>query len=297
MNTRHAADAIDPPFTIFEPESHTAPVMFNVPHAGRAYPLAFLQGSRLGPLALRRSEDAYVDRLFAAVGTLGAPLMVAHFPRAYLDLNREPNELDPRLFIGRLPPDANMRSVRVAGGLGTIPRIVGDGQDIYFGRIPVEEGLRRIEALYKPYHRALDERLCRTHARFGTALLVDCHSMPTPGGRARTAPAADIVLGDRFGMSCAPAAVDFVERTLRARGYAVARNRPYAGGYITEHYGVPADGYHALQIEIARALYMDERTLEPTDDFVRVAQDLTATAALLMRAAASLLTPMRDAAE
>ncbi|MGV6872932.1 N-formylglutamate amidohydrolase [Pseudochelatococcus sp. B33] len=297
---RHAAQDFSPPFTIFEPVSHGAPVVFNVPHAGRVYPQAFLDESRLDPVALRRSEDAWVDRLFAGVVRLGAPLMVAHFPRAYLDLNREPGEFDPRLFTGRLPAEANTRSARVAGGLGTIPRVVGDGQDIYPGRIPFEEGLTRVEALYKPYHLALRDRLARTHASFGAVLLIDCHSMPTPAtaaGGTRTASAPDIVLGDRFGMSCAPAAVGFVERALQMRGYSVVRNRPYAGGYITEHYGTPASGCHALQIEICRSLYMDEKTLEPTADFARVAGDLAAVADLLMRASSALLTPLHDAAE
>lgn len=298
---RHAAQDFSPPFTTFEPVSHSAPVVFNVPHAGRVYPQAFLDESRLDPVALRRSEDAWVDRLFAGVVRLGAPLMVAHFPRAYLDLNREPGEFDPRLFAGRLPPDANTRSARVAGGLGTIPRVVGDGQDIYPGRIPLEEGLMRVETLYRPYHQALRARLARAQARFGTVLLVDCHSMPTPataaGSGARATSVPDIVLGDRFGMSCAPAAVGFVERALQVRGYNVVRNRPYAGGYITEHYGAPANGRHALQIEICRSLYMDEKTLEPSADFTRVASDFAEVADLLMRASAALLTPLRDAAE
>lgn len=296
---RHAAQDFSPPFTLAEPVTHRAAVVFNVPHAGRIYPQAFLDDSRLDPTALRRSEDAYVDRLFADVVSLGAPLMVAHFPRAYLDLNREPGEFDPRLFAGRLPAGSNTRSARVAGGLGTIPRVVGDGQEIYPGRIPVEEGLMRLETLYKPYHAALRERLARTRDAFGTVLLVDCHSMPTPGAFAggRSGVTPDIVLGDRFGMSCAPAVMGFVERALQGRGYSVARNRPYAGGYITEHYGAPASGFHALQIEIGRFLYMDETTLEPSAGFARVGADLIAVAGMLMRAFPSLLTPLSTAAE
>ncbi len=298
---RDAAQDFSLPFTLSEPAPHTAPVVFNVPHAGRVYPQAFLDESRLDPLALRRSEDAHVDRLFAGVVRLGAPLMVAHFPRAYLDLNREPGEFDPRLFLDKLPPDANIRSPRVAGGLGIIPRVVGDGQEIYARRIPFAEGLARVETLYKPYHRILRQRLIRTFADFGAVLLVDCHSMPAPtmasSGRVRAEAAPDIVLGDRFGMSCAPAVVAFVERALQSRGYSVARNRPYAGGYITEHYGAPANGRHALQIEISRSLYMDEKTLEPTAGFARVAEDLLAVSERLMHASAALLSPWRVAAE
>lgn len=286
-----------PPFTIYEPVRHLSPVVFNVPHAGRIYPQAFLASSRLGPLALRRSEDAWVDRLFAHVTQLGAPLMVAHFPRAFLDLNREPYELDPRLFAESLPAHANARSMRVAGGLGTIPRIVGDGQDIYPGRIPLEAGLSRVETLYKPYHRALRALLDRTVAQFGAVVLVDCHSMPSPANVARHGPPPDVVLGDRFGMSCTPALVGFVESCLRIHGYRVARNKPYAGGFITEHYGEPAIGRHALQVEINRALYMNETTLEPDDGFIRLAQDLATVSAALLRAAPGLVMPLHHAAE
>lgn len=294
---RDAAQDFSPPFTIFEPAPHSAPVVFNVPHAGRVYPKSFCDESCLDSASLRRSEDAYVDRLFAGVVGLGAPLMVAHFPRAYLDLNREPGELDPRLFTEKPPAHANTRSPRVAGGLGTIPRVVGNGQNIYPGRIPLEEGLLRVETLYRPYHEALRQRLAETRTRFGAALLVDCHSMPAPMGSALSAAAPDIVLGDRFGMSCAPAIIDFVEKAFRVRGYNVVRNRPYAGGYITEHYGSPAAARHALQIEINRSLYMDEQSLEPTGGFACLASDLTEVADQLVHAAQGLLMPLRNAAE
>lgn len=286
----------DPPFTILEPVAHLSPVVFNVPHAGRVYPQSFLDSARLGPLALRRSEDAWVDRLFAGVVQLGAPLMVAHFPRAYLDLNREPGELDPRLFREPPPPDANTRSARVAGGLGTIPRVVGDGQEIYSGRISLESGLARVESLYRPYHRALGLLLDRTVARFGCAVLVDCHSMPAPAG-GRRGPPPDIVLGDRFGMSCAPALIAFLESGFRRHGYQVVRNRPYAGGFITEHYGAPAIGRHALQVEINRTLYMDDATLAPDEGFDPLARDLTDVCAALLKALPGLVMPLRHAAE
>jgi len=269
------ADEFDPPFVITEPPGQTIPFVFNVPHAGAVYPAAFLASSRLDAMALRRSEDAYVDELFAPVITLGAPLMAARFPRAYLDLNREPYELDSRMFDGRLPAFANTRSMRVAGGLGTIPRIVADGQEIYHARLPVEEALQRIEWLYKPYHRSLRQLVRRTALTFGHAILIDCHSMPSTSVSRDDGVKADIVLGDRYGTSCATLLIDLVEAALRGRGLSVVRNKPYAGGFITEHYGEPALGRHALQIEINRALYMDERTMQKKLGFAALSGDLT----------------------
>jgi N-formylglutamate amidohydrolase len=288
----------DPPFLIAEPERQTAPFVFNAPHAGDVYPAAFLSASALDPTTLRRSEDAFVDRLFGGVVALGAPLMSARFPRAFLDVNREPYELDPRMFEGRLPPHANTRSMRVAGGLGTIPRIVSDGQDIYRGRLRVDDGLTRIETLYKPYHRALRGLLKRTSEAFGHVVLIDCHSMPsTSFGRDEDATRADIVLGDRYGTSCAASLTDLMEATLRSRGYAVMRNKPYAGGFITEHYGAPSLGRNALQVEVNRGLYMDERSLAPTARFGTVAADLASAFAAVMGEFGYVLEPLRIAAE
>ncbi|MCJ2128976.1 N-formylglutamate amidohydrolase [Methylobacterium sp. E-045] len=285
-----------PPFAIDEPREHTLPFVFNTPHSGAVYPKAFLATSRLDPLALRRSEDAYVDRLFAPVVDLGAPLMRANFPRAYLDVNREPYELDPRMFDGRLPPFANTRSMRVAGGLGTVPRVVADGQEIYRGRFPVEEAVARIEDLYKPYHRALRGLVQRTARVFGHALLIDCHSMPSSSLLREEDSKADFVLGDRFGTSCTPALIAAFEHHLRARGFRTLRNKPYAGGFITEHYGEPNIGRHALQIEINRGLYMNETTLAVTQGFA----DLVWMLREVVKAVAEemdSLTPRRMAAE
>jgi N-formylglutamate amidohydrolase len=223
--------------------------------------------------------------------------MRARFPRAYLDLNREPYELDPRMFDGRLPPFANTRSMRVAGGLGTVPRIVADGQEIYRGRLPVEEALRRIETLYKPYHRSLRGLVQRTARAFGHAVLIDCHSMPSTSLNREDVPKADIVLGDRYGTSCASALTNLVEAALRARGYTVVRNKPYAGGFITEHYGEPAAGRQALQVEINRALYMDERTLGRKAGFPALAADLTAVFAEVIARGDGALDVPRVAAE
>lgn len=291
-------DAVfDPPFAVAEPDRQRAPFVFNAPHSGDAYPESFLAASTLDPAALRRSEDAFVDRLFAGVVAAGAPLMSARFPRAYLDVNREPYELDPRMFDGRLPAYANTRSMRVAGGLGTIPRIVADGHDIYRERVKVEDALQRIERLYKPYHRELRRQLGRTTDRFGHVVLIDCHSMPSTSLGRDDAVGADIVLGDRYGTSCAGQLTDLVSAAFETRGYAVIRNKPYAGGYITEHYGAPSLGRHALQIEVNRALYMDERTLTTSHRFATVSVDLAAVFAAVMGEPSLDLAPRRIAAE
>jgi N-formylglutamate amidohydrolase len=266
------------------PATVTVPLVFNSPHSGAIYPPAFLAASRLDPLTLRKSEDCFVDELFGSATTFGAPLLRAHFPRAFLDVNREPYELDPRMFEGRLPSFINARSMRVAGGLGTIARIVGDQQEIYARKLPVADALERIEGLYKPYHRALRQLLQDQHRRFGLAVLIDCHSMPSTGAHREEGQRADIVLGDRFGTSAAPFFVDLVEEALRGRGYRVGRNRPYAGGFITEHYGNPANSIHAVQIEINRGLYMDERTLTKTSSFAALKADLDTMMATLVTA-------------
>src|SRR6202166_2202288 len=267
-------DELDPPFEVLEPTGGKGPVLFNSPHSGSTYPRDFLVASRLDMGTLRRSEDSFVDELIAGVVERGFPLMHAHFPRCFVDVNREPYELDPRMFEGRLPSFANTRSMRVAGGLGTVARVVGDAQEIYDQRIPVDDALRRIEGLYKPYHRALRRLVTRIHRDFGAAVLVDCHSMPSAAGPKDERPRADIVIGDRYGTSCVGAVAEIIETLLRERGYTVSRNKPYAGGFITEHYGNPAAGLHSVQLEINRGLYMDERRFERSQAFSTVVGDL-----------------------
>jgi N-formylglutamate amidohydrolase len=290
-------DELDPPFEVLEPAEWRGPLVFNSPHSGCVYPTAFLTSSRLDMGALRRSEDTFVDELFQRVVPRGHPLMRAHFPRCYVDVNREPYELDPRMFEGRLPSFANTRSMRVAGGLGTVARVVGDAQEIYGERIPVDDALRRIEALYKPYHRTLRRLITRVHRDFGAAVLVDCHSMPSAAGSKDERPRSDLVLGDRYGTSCTAIIADVVETTLRALGYSVSRNKPYAGGFITEHYGNPAAGLHAVQLELNRALYMDERRYTRTASFERVARDMETLAARMAEIPVEELRPYRAAAE
>jgi N-formylglutamate amidohydrolase len=261
-----------------EPVRLASPLVFSSPHSGSTYPERFLAASRLDPLTLRRSEDAFVDELFLPCVALGAPLLRALFPRAYLDVNREPYELDPQIFSGPLPDFANTRSLRVAVGLGTIPRVVGDAQAIYRQPISVSEGLGRIESLYKPYHGRLEALLTRAKGRFGLAVLLDCHSMPS---NAADVSGLDVVLGDRYGASASPRVIEILESRLRASGYRVRRNKPFAGGFITEHFGAPAEGVHAVQIEIARALYLDERAISRTGNWAALREDiLTAVTAL-----------------
>jgi N-formylglutamate amidohydrolase len=285
-----------PPFTVARPESFKVPLVFNSPHSGRVYPKAFLAASRLEPLALRRSEDSYVEELFAFVTRLGAPLLHAHFPRAYLDVNREPYELDPILFRDGLPHYANTQSVRVVGGLGTIARIVSETDEIYREPLTVGAALERINRLYRPYHETLASLLAEAQAAFGFSILIDCHSMPSSPVSEQGSLRPDFVLGDRFGTSCGGELTRLAAGQLKAQGYAVALNKPYAGGYITEHYGRPHKGQHVLQIEINRALYMDETSFEKSAGFDRLEHDLEAMVRALIAGISGLAAP-RAAAE
>ncbi len=257
---------ITPSFEVLGAENQTRPVIFNSPHSGAVYPERFLNLSRLDSLTIRASEDMDVHRLFKAAPGFGAVLQQANFPRAYLDVNREPYELDARMFFAPLPPYANTGSMRVTGGLGTVARIVAENRDIYTTKLDPRDALARVELIYRPYHDSLRHLLARTHGRFGHALLIDCHSMPsqqggkTTNGDTDTRP--DMIVGDRYGTSCRADLIDYAVTLLRQAGFSVAKNRPYAGGFITEHYGRPQRGLNAFQIEINRRLYMDEVTLQ-----------------------------------
>lgn len=258
------------------PEGRPAtPLVFASPHSGRLYPADMMAASRLGALDIRRSEDAFVDQLVEAAPDLGATLITARFARAYVDLNRSPDELDPAMFADALPEGARAPSARVAAGLGAIARIVADGQEIYARKLTYAEARSRIEGAHHPYHQALQDLLAKARTTHGVAVLIDWHSMPTAaaraGGRGR---ACDIVLGDRFGASCSGALTRRVEQILESLGYSVARNTPYAGGFTTEHYGAPARGVHALQIEINRGLYLDEASLTLTAGFQGLRADM-----------------------
>jgi N-formylglutamate amidohydrolase len=286
-----------PPFQTLGLADQRVPFVFNSPHSGRHYPERFLSMARLDRNAIRRSEDCHVDVLFGSAVSLGAPLLSANFPRAYLDVNREPWELDPRMFAEPVPSYANIRSARVAGGLGTVPKLVGEGLDIYPGRLPLAEAVGRIEALYKPYHEELKRLMARTLERFGHAVLVDCHSMPASIRLGESGLRPDFIVGDRFGASAATALTEHAIACLTGMGYAVAHNKPYAGGYITEHYGRPAKGLHAVQIEVNRGLYMNERTFQKSSGFEALAEDMRQFVAELVSMTGDGLAALPIAAE
>src|SRR6195256_1236527 len=288
---------LSPPFEVIEPPAWRAPIIFNSPHSGSVYPPEFLTASRIDLASLRRSEDSFMDELIGDLSGRGFPVVRVNFPRSYVDVNREPYELDPRMFSGRLPSFANTRSMRVAGGLGTIPRVVGDGQEIYRERLGVDDALGRIEALYKPYHRALRRLINKAHQAFGTVVVVDCHSIPSIGVSRDEPRRPDVVIGDRYGTSCAILLPDMVEQTMSRLGYSVGRNKPYAGGFITEHYGNPASGLHAIQLELNRAIYMDEQRRERGLRFQQVTADFAALADALAAVPLGDLGPFQAAAE
>jgi N-formylglutamate amidohydrolase len=282
LNTAAEDFSLVAPFEIRASAEQRVPFIFSSPHSGRHYPERFLAMARLDRSAIRRSEDCYVDELFGSVVPLGAPMLAANFPRAYLDVNREPWELDPRMFAEPVPSYCNIRSARVTGGLGTVPKLVGEGLDIYAGRLPLAEAVERIEAIYKPFHETLKRLLTRTHTAFGFAVLVDCHSMPASIRVGENGIRPDFIIGDRFGTSASAAFSDAAITMLSAMGYSVAHNKPYAGGFITEHYGRPARHLHTLQIEVNRGLYMNERTLQKSAGFDALADDLSRFCADLM---------------
>ena len=265
--------------TIHAPVRQTLPVVFSSPHSGRAYTSDFMATARLDQATLRRSEDSYVDEIFAAAPLHGAPLIAATFPRAYCDVNREAWELDPAMFEDALPPWVNTTSARVGAGLGTIARVVANGEAIYGIRLRFAEAQLRVRQCWQPYHDALAGLIAQTVDQFGHCLLIDCHSMPSTATSHRK-PAPQIVLGDAHGSACAPVIVQQLEQFFCRRFYQTLRNDPYAGGFVTRHYGRPQQGVHAIQVEIARALYMDEMTLDRRAGLARLVDDV---AALLTR--------------
>ena len=254
-------------YSLARPDARTTSVVFASPHSGRDYPAAFLRRAVLNASEIRSSEDAFVDQLFEAVPSHGAPLLAANAPRAYLDLNRGPDELDSALIEGVRRSGHNPR---IASGLGVIPRVVANGRQIYRGKLTLIEAHQRIAQYWRPYHDQLQTLLDESINAFGEAILIDCHSMPHealenvgPPGSARP----DVVLGDRFGAAAASSVVERVEAAFASAGLRVARNMPFAGAFITQHYGRPSRQQHAIQVEIDRAIYMNERTLEPNENF------------------------------
>jgi N-formylglutamate amidohydrolase len=267
----------DKSFDVCSPAQQTAPVVFASPHSGQCYPALFVAESRLSPVALRRSEDAFIDEVYGAAPEFGCPLLRAHFPRAYIDANREPFELDQNMFADDLPDYVNAHSPRVEAGLGTIARVVTNGEEIYRRKLKFSDAIQRIDRYYKPYHDRLQRLLEDTLSLFGNALLIDCHSMPSIGGPMDSdegAKRVDMILGDRHGTSCTTFITDMADDILQSMGYCVTRNQPYAGGFTTAHYGQPRNGVHALQIEINRALYMDEVAILKADGFTKLSADI-----------------------
>jgi N-formylglutamate amidohydrolase len=249
---------VPPPFRRLGPEKPGSPVVVSVPHAGRAYSDRLLASARLSRARLETLEDRLVDRLVWRAVEGGAVAVIADAPRAEIDLNRDERELDPAMVLPRPPAHSTVESPRTRGGLGLIPaRIAGSGA-IWRQRIAAAEVARRVELIHRPYHAALEGELQAAKARFGIAVLLDCHSMPP-------------------------------------RGIEVARNAPYAGGHITERHGRPVRGIHALQLELDRSLYLapDLRTTGP--GFDRVSRLIAAIAEAL--AAAALEPPEAIAAE
>jgi N-formylglutamate deformylase len=262
------------PYTLSEPEPLTTAAVFNSPHSGRDYPERLLEQTRLDHLALRASEDVLVDQLYAPAPDFGAPLLAATLPRAWLDLNRGPTELDPSLVSGARSPGLNQR---IAAGLGVVPRIVAEGKAIYDGKISLTDAKARVRDVHEPYHARLESLLLRARRMFGYAILFDCHSMPSEALRAaprvnRQVP--QIVLGDRFGAAAPRQIVSATQEAFEAEGFVVARNAPFAGGYITQRYGRPARGLNAVQIEIDRGLYLDQKSLERKPEFNEISDRL-----------------------
>ena len=278
------------PFLLSLPQVQLQPVVLTSPHSGRHYPADFLAASRLDTLGIRRSEDSFVEELFGFGPELGLPLLAATLPRAYCDLNREPWELDPDMFEDRLPDYVNATSARVSSGLGTIARIVATGEAIYRRKLRFAEAQARILNCWQPYHTTLQGLIEGTVDAFGACLVIDCHSMPRSTPFGTSARSVDVVLGDGYGTSCAPNITAFVETALTGLGFMVRRNDPYAGGYITRHYGQPHRKVHILQIELARSLYMDERIVEKNGDFTALTRRLRQFLACLVGSARFLLT-------
>jgi N-formylglutamate amidohydrolase len=276
MRDRIQADLPKAGFEILAPGAWSVPVVFNSPHSGSIFPRAFLAASQLTEHELRRAEDCYVDELFGGCVDLGVPLLRATFARSFLDLNREPNELDQRMYADRLPHHLNNCTSRVTSGLGIIPRMVGDGRLIYSGHIDLREAINRIETWYRPYHRVLGKLLDEAYEAAGTVLLIDCHSMPSSAASSRQVEPelADVILGDRFGAACSSDIMAELEQAFRQEGLSVRRNKPYAGGFITEIHGRPSVDRHAVQIELNRALYVDEESLRKNANFIALQQSL-----------------------
>ena len=257
----------EPTYDLTMPKGEVGAVVFSSPHSGAAYPDSMKERTHLPLRVLRSSEDAFVDALFASAPDFGAPLLAARLPRAWIDLNRAADEIDPALVAGA---PRGIKSPRINAGLGVIPRVVAESRTIYSGKISMREARARIADAHTPYHRRLTELLEAARAQHGQAILFDCHSMPNDalaGSPMVNGARPEIVLGDRFGAACDRWLMEAAMDMFAAAGFRVARNAPFAGGYITQHYGRPGRGIHAIQIEIDRSLYMDEAHIAKNNRF------------------------------
>jgi len=286
-----------PPYILRTPKGPLSPFVFAAPHSGRYYPPDFTARAILDSAGLRQSEDAFVDRLFKNVCDHGGTLLVATHARAYLDLNRAGDELDPTMFSPRLAEEGLNLSHRVKAGLGLIPKVIAEGVPIYKAPLPAREAEKRITAVHTPYHQKLKQLLTERRERFGIAFLIDCHSMPTEGGKRRSKRrrGPDIVLGDSWGSACERELTSATEELFINAGFRVRRNVPYSGGFSTVHYGKPRDNVHALQIEISRSIYMDEASQTELPEFAEVQQTLSnASAQLIDRLSPRKQAPSRS---
>lgn len=265
-------------FDISKPDSQLIPFVFTSPHSGTNYSPSFIAKSKLDPLTLRCSEDSFIDDLFSEAPNYGAPLLKALFPRAYVDPNRETYELDQKMFEEPLPHFVNTKSPRVFAGFGTVPRVVKNGKNIYRDKITFKEVTKRIESCYIPYHAALRFLIDETKLKFGKCILIDCHSMPSSGhsiaGKADNQQ-VDVVLGNKYGKTCAFELMQFVDSHLKSLNLVVRQNYPYAGGYTTQHYGNPGRSIHTLQIEVNRAIYMNEETITRNENYTALKKKLS----------------------
>lgn len=288
---------VETAYRLDAPSGASAGVVFSSPHSGRAYFPHFVAASRLTAHALRASEDAYIDELFRQAADFGAPVLSAVAPRAFIDLNRAPHDLDPALIEGAEQRPAN---ARVVAGLGVIPRIVAEGVPIYDQLISLQNANERIERWHAPYHAKLVELLLEARRHFGRALLIDCHSMPSGAMSAsthRVRGPIDVVLGDRFGVSAETGVVDRIEAAFSDHGFRVARNTPFAGGYITERYGRPAAGISAVQVELDRSLYLDQSRVTPNAGFEALRRALRPVIASICATITDMSVPQPVAAE
>lgn len=259
---------LEAPLSLAVPSGPGAPIVFASPHSGNLYPRNMVDALCVPLIDVRRTEDAFVDELFASAPRHGAVLLSARYARSVVDLNRDPHELDAAMFFDGPPRPCALPTPRVEAGLGCLPRVGAKGEAIYARLLYRAEGEQRLAGVHDVYHGRLSTLLDDLRGEHGHALLVDCHSMPSqqPGRRNLT----DIVLGDRFGSSCDPRLMSRLERVFRNHGLTVARNAPYAGGYTTRRYGRPKRGVHAVQIEVNRGLYMDEQQVTRSGGFARL---------------------------